>query len=281
MKQANVYFEEILAMVVDYAPKIAVALLVLIIGWLIIGRISKILYNYFEKTDYSPPEVESFIHSIVTIGLKVLLVITVAGMLGIETTSFVGVLAAMGFAIGLALQGNLSNFAAGVMILLMRPFKLGDEVKIQGYWAFVHEIQIFHTILRNFDNTIVTIPNNIIMSGSIHNLSSQVMRALSIQLTLPYSEDIDKVRQLIIDAAFSIPKVDTNNEPFFWIRGYKEYGIEISLKFNTTQEGFWTTEVAVNKAIIEKLNEHKVKVAYPMGVVFGQFGSHQNEVAQP
>lgn len=267
-------------MVLEYTPKIAIALSVLFIGWFIISRISKVLYEYFERTDYAPPEVESFIHSIVTIGLKVMLVITVAGMLGIETTSFVGVLAAMGFAVGLALQGNLSNFAAGVMILLMRPFRLGDEVKIQGYWAYVHEIQIFHTVLRNFDKTLVTIPNNVIMSGAIHNFSGQDIRALKIKLTLPYSEDVSKVRQLITDAAFSVPKVDTSKKPFFWIRGYKEYGIEISLNFTTTQEGFWATEVAVNEAVIAKLNEHKVKVAYPMGVVFGQFGSSPNEVAK-
>ncbi len=121
MEQANVYFNQLLTQMVDYFPKIVMALVVLGLGWLVINYLVKVFDTYLKRTDYAPPEVESFIYSIVNLGLKVLLIISVAGILGIETTSIVGILAAMGFAVGLALQGNLSNF---VLILVLRPFRV-------------------------------------------------------------------------------------------------------------------------------------------------------------
>lgn len=266
------YFGEAISLTIEYLPKVVLALLLFITGWWVINKITNLLNKKLKRSKISNPEVQSFFSSLFSIGLKILLIISVAGIVGIETTSFVGIIAAMSFAIGLALQGNLSNFAAGVMILITRPYKVGDEVKIKGFWSYVHEIQIFHTVLINFDKTLVVIPNSLIMNDVIHNLSAQEIRALKIKLTLPYSEDIENVQKLITEAAYSIPKVDSNKKPFFWIREYKEYGIEISLNFTTTQEGFWATEVAVNKAVIAKLKENKIKVAYPMGVVFGQFG---------
>ena len=266
------YVELIIDLTVQYIPKIVLAILLFIIGWWVINKSTKFLSGRLKKSNIFQIEVQSFFSSMFNIGLKILLLISIAGVVGVETTSFVGIIAAMSFAIGLALQGNLSNFAAGVMILITRPFRVGDEVKIQGYWSYVYEIQIFHTVLRNFDKTLVIIPNNIIMNNTIQNLSGLEVRSIKIKLTVPYSEDLNKVQELITEAAFSIPKVNSSKKPFFWIRGYKEYGIEISLNFVTSQEGFWNTEVAVNKAVIAILNAHNIKVAYPMGVVFGQFG---------
>lgn len=206
--------------------------------------------------------------------MKIAVVISVAGIVGIHTTSFVGIIAAMGFAIGLALQGNLSNFAAGVIILLMKPFRIGDEVKIQGHWAFVKNILIFHTVLKNFDQTTTIIPNSVVMSGTIQNLSQTPTRSISVKLNIPYNEDLNKVQQLLMDAAYSVPEVDQNQKPFFWIQGYESHFIKISMAFSTPQSGFWNTEVKVNKAIIKTLTDNNIKVAYPTGVTFGQFGDN-------
>lgn len=270
------YLEQLVALSVEYAPKVLLAILVLAIGWWLAQRIAKILSKQLKKSMPNNPEMQTFLGSIVGVGMKVLVVISVAGIVGIETTSFVGIIAAMGFAVGLALQGNLSNFAAGVMILLMKPFKVGDEVKIQGYWAFVKEIQIFHTILKKFDQTLVVIPNSVIMSGTIENNSATPTRSIKIKLNVPYSEDLNKVQELLISAAFSIPEVDQNKKPFFWIQGYETHFIRISIAFSTTQEGFWNTEVKVNKAVIQALRDNEIKVAYPTGVTFGQFGANAN-----
>ena len=152
MEQVNIYADQIVKLGVEYAPKLLLALIVLTFGWWVVNQITKILLKAVEKSKVDSSEIKTFLGSLVSIGLRILLLISVAGIVGIETTSFVGIIAAMGFAVGLALQGNLSNFAAGIMILLLCPFKVGDEVKIEGNWTYVKEIQIFHTILSNFDH---------------------------------------------------------------------------------------------------------------------------------
>lgn len=272
MEQANVYFNRIINTVVDYAPTVAMALLVLAVGWFIIGRITKLLDAYLTRTKLAPPEIESFIHSIINLGLKVLLVISVAGILGIETTSIVGILAAMGFAVGLALQGNLSNFAAGVLILIMRPFKVGDEVKLQGKWLFVKEIQIFHTIFKEFDNTMVIIPNSTILSGPIQNLSALPNRKIAVKVNVPYTEDFFKVKQIIIDTAFAIPEIDTSIKPFMYIKDYGEHYIKLSLSFALDPKKYWVVNPKLNDAVIQALYDHNIQIAYPTGVAYGKFG---------
>lgn len=269
MEQVNVYLEQTLNIVLEYAPKVAMALLVLVVGWFIIGRISKMIHSYFERTNYAPPEVESFIHSIVTLGLKIVLVITVAGMLGIETTSFVGILAAMGFAVGLALQGNLSNFAAGVMILIMRPFKVGDEVKINGKWMFVREIQIFHTVFRNFNNSFTIIPNGSITSGPVENLTAQDVRKLSIPVRIAYTEDFEKVKKIMFDAG---SKVEGAKPDFLFVDGMKDHYVQASFIFAIPKEKYWSVEGPLKIALIKAVYDNKLQVAYPTGVTIANAG---------
>lgn len=279
MEQANIYIERLIAILVDYAPKVAVALLVLVIGWFIINRVVKALGKYLEKTDYAPPEVESFIHSIVNLGLKVVLVVSVAGILGIETTSIVGILAAMGFAVGLALQGNLSNFAAGVLILIMRPYRVGDEVKLQGKWLFVKEIQIFHTIFKEMDNTMTIIPNSTILNGPIQNMTMLPNRKIAVKVNVPYTEDFFKVKQLVIDTAYSFEEIDTSIKPFMFMKDYGEHYIKLSLSFAMNNpKNYWVVSPKLNDAIIQALYDNNIKTAYPTGVAHGTYGQPSVEI---
>ncbi len=278
MEQANTYLERIIQLGVDYAPKILLAILVLIIGFWIANRLTRLVIKSLEKSNPNNHELQSFLGSIVGIGLKILVVISVAGIVGIETASFVGIIAAMGFAVGLALQGNLANFAAGVMILLMRPFKVGDEVKIQGYWAFVKKIQIFHTVLQNFDQTDTIIPNSVITSGTIENLSATSTRSISILLRIPFGEDLDKIIQLTKEAAYSIPEVDQSSKPFFWITNFETHYMQMYAGFSVSQEGFWDTDYKVRKTLIDSFVKHNIKVAYPEGVSYGEFGRWEKPV---
>ena len=196
-------------------------------------------------------------------------VITVAGMLGIETTSIVGILAAMGFAVGLALQGNLSNFAAGVMILIMRPFKVGDEVKINGKWMFVREIQIFHTVFRNFNNSFTIIPNASITSGPVENLTAQDVRKLSIPVHIPYTENFEKVKKIIFDAG---SKIEGAKPDFLFVDGLKEHYAQASFIFAIPKEKYWSVEGPLKIAIIQTLYDNKIQVAYPTGVTIARAG---------
>ncbi len=273
MEQANVYIQQLISMVVDYAPKVAMALIVLVVGWIVINRIVNLLDAYFKRTDYAPPEVESFIHSIVNLGLKVLLVISVAEILGIETTSVIGILAAMGFAVGLALQGNLSNFAAGVLILIMRPYRVGDEVKVAGKWLFVKEIQIFHTIFKEMDNTMTIIPNSTILNGSIQNMTMLPNRKIAVKVNVPYTEDFFKVKQLVIDTAYSFEEIDETIKPFMFMKDYGEHYIKLSLSFAMNNpKHYWVVSPKLNDAIIKALYDHKIRTAYPTGVAHGKYG---------
>jgi len=279
MEQANVYIQQLISMCIEYAPKVALALLVLVVGWLVINHIIKLLDIYIRKSKFTTPEIQSFVHSIANLGLKVLLVISVAEILGIETTSIVGILAAMGFAVGLALQGNLSNFAAGVLILVMRPYRVGDEVKMQGKWLFVKEIQIFHTLFKEMDNTMTIIPNSSILSGPIQNMTMLPNRKIAIKVNVPYTEDFFKVKQLVIDTAFSFDEIDSNIKPFMFLKDYGEHYIKLSLSFAMENpKHYWVVNPKLNDAVIKALYDHKIRTAYPTGVAHGQYGDAVVEV---
>ncbi|MGB0931916.1 MAG: mechanosensitive ion channel family protein [Chitinophagales bacterium] len=280
MEQTNVYLDQLLKLLVDYAPKVAIALLLLVVGWWAINRFSKYFKDYLDRTEHAPPEVESFVHSIVELGLKIFLVISVAGILGIETTSIVGILAAMGFAVGLALQGNLSNFAAGVLILIMRPYRVGDEVKISGKWLFVKEIQIFHTVFKEMDNTMTIIPNSSVLNGPIQNMTALPNRKIAIKVNVPYTEDFFKVKKLVIDTAFSFEEIDENIKPFMFLKDYGEHYIKLSLSFAMNNpKHYWVVNPKLNDAIIKALYDNNIKTAYPRGVVHGSYGGVITEEA--
>ena len=180
----------------------------------------------------------------------------------------------MGFAVGLALQGNLSNFAAGVMILIMRPFKVGDEVKINGKWMFVREIQIFHTVFRNFNNSFTIIPNASITSGPVENLTAQDTRKLSIPVHIPYTENFEKVKKIIFDAG---AKIDGATPDFLFVDGLKDHYAQASFIFAIPKEKYWSVEGPLKVAIIQALYDNKIQVAYPTGVTIAKAG----EMAKP
>lgn len=272
MKPISFYVERLVELTVEYAPKVLLAIIVLIIGWWLAHRVARIISRQMSKAGSDHPEITQFLISVTDIGLKILVIISVAGIVGIETTSFVGIIAAMGFAIGLALQGNLSNFAAGVIILIMRPFKVGDEVKIDGHWTYVKEIQIFHTILENFDHTEVIIPNSVITSGTIQNMSSTPIRDITIVLLIPFEESLDRVLEVVNDAVYSIPEIIKDAKPFFWILDNDSHAMKVSIGYSTSQEGYWDTDFKLRKTVINAFAEHKIKVSYPVGVAFGEFG---------
>ncbi len=276
MKEISTYMDQIIRLTIEYVPKIMLAIVVFSIGWWLINRITRIAMKGLDSSRLSA-DIRSFSYSVINIGLKVLLIISIADIVGIATTSFVGIIAAMGFAIGLALQGNLSNFASGVLILIMRPFKVGDEVKLQGIWAFVKEIQIFHTVFANFDNTETIIPNSVVMNGTIQNMSQTSTRGISIKLAIPFEEDLDKVMYIVKEAAYKIPEVDKSKEPFFWITNHEPHNMQMYVGFKIPQEGFWTTDFKVRKSIIDACVKHKLKVVYPEGVGYGAFGTWKSE----
>ncbi|MDP8313490.1 MAG: mechanosensitive ion channel, partial [Candidatus Celaenobacter antarcticus] len=164
------YFDKAIELVMEYGPKLILAILVLIIGMWIIKGVKKLFTKAMQKGQVEI-SLQKFLISMITVALKVLLLISVASMVGIATTSFIAILGAATFAIGLALQGSMSNFAGGILILLLKPFKVGDTIEAQGFIGKVHEIQIFNTIMKTFDNKMIYIPNGTLSNGNITNYS--------------------------------------------------------------------------------------------------------------
>ena len=182
----------------EYGPKLIGAIIVWIIGSIIIKKLVKAFDNTLEKKN-TDASLRPFLKSIVSILLTVLLVISVLSMLGVAMTSFIAILGAAGLAIGLALSGTLQNFAGGVMILLFKPFSVGDFISAQGHNGTVKEIQIFNTILTDLDNKTIIIPNGGLSTNSIVNYSTEPIRRVDISVGIAYGEDVKKSRDVLTD----------------------------------------------------------------------------------
>lgn len=200
MSLENINVEQITSILVglgkflaEIAPSIFGAILTLWIGFKIVNMINKMVETIMEKNKFDPM-LESFITSLIAIVLKILVVVSAAGMIGIETSSFIALLAAAWLAIGMALSGTLQNFAGGVMILLFKPFKIGDFIEAGGHSGVVKEIHIFNTLLLSGDRKIIIIPNSDISNASMTNYSTEKKRRIDLQVWVSYSDDIDLVK---------------------------------------------------------------------------------------
>ena len=187
------YMDTAVEMAMTYGPQLILAIVVLIIGLWIINRAIRLMGAAMERSN-TEPTLAKFLCNLSSVGLKALLLISVASMIGIETTSFIAVLGAAGLAIGLALQGSLANFAGGVLVLMFRPYKVGDFIDAQGVMGTVHEIQIFNTILKTPDNKVIIVPNGAISNGIITNFSMEATRRVDFVFGIGYSDDIAKAK---------------------------------------------------------------------------------------
>ena len=194
--QLSGYMDTAVELAMNYGPKLLLAIIVLIVGLWIVNRVVRVMGAGMERSN-TEPTLARFLSSLVSIGLKALLLISVASMIGIETTSFIAILGAAGLAVGLALQGSLANFAGGVLVLLFKPFKVGDFVEAQGVAGSVSEIQIFNTVVRTGDNKTIIIPNGAISNGIITNYSAQETRRVDFVFGIGYDDDIGKAKSTL------------------------------------------------------------------------------------
>ncbi|MEX0604572.1 MAG: mechanosensitive ion channel domain-containing protein [Marinobacter sp.] len=192
--QAAELLQQAIAMVMTYAPKVLLAIVTLVIGLWLINRFINVLDNKLGARD---PTLNKFVCGLIGVIFKVLLFISVASMIGIATTSFIAVIGAAGLAIGLALQGSLANFAGGVLILIFKPFKVGDTIEAQGFLGAVAEIQILYTVVNTFDNRRIVIPNGSLSNATLINVSIYPTRRCDMTFGIHYDDDIDKAKAVI------------------------------------------------------------------------------------
>lgn len=192
--QATQWMDQAVALTMAYAPKVLLAIITLIVGMWMINRFVSVLDKKLGQKD---PTLNKFLCGLISAILKVMLLISVASMIGIATTSFIAVIGAAGLAIGLALQGSLANFAGGVLILIFKPFKVGDTIEAQGYLGAVAEIQILYTVVNTFDNRRIVIPNGSLSNATLVNVSIYDKRRCDMTFGIHYDDDIDKAKAIL------------------------------------------------------------------------------------
>lgn len=223
------HIERFIANVIEYTPRVIGAFLFLIVGMWLINRFAKIAIKAMEKRDLEI-SLRTFLRSLISIGLKIVLIVTVAGMLGIGTTSFVTILGAAGLAVGLALQGSLSNFAGGVLILIFKPYKVGDTIEVLGQTGTVKEIQIFNTILLTGDLKTIILPNGAVSNGTIINHTKYGVLRNDVHVTISAAHDIDVVKNLLIDEMMKHPGILKNPLPEVVAIKIVDNGVTLAIK---------------------------------------------------
>jgi len=249
-------------MAVTYGPKIIAAIVVWIIGSWVIKGLGKGIVRVMDKGG-TDPSLKPFIKGLAEILLKIMLIISVLGMLGIEMTSFIAILGAAGLAVGLALSGTLQNFAGGVMILIFKPFKVGDVIDAQGYIGSVFEIQIFNTILKTPDNKTIIIPNGGLSTSSTTNYSTEEKRRVDWTIGVGYGEDLDKVRQIIKKLGDNDARILKDPEVFIAVSELADNSVNFTVRAWVNAEDYWGVFFDMNENIYKTFNEENVNIPYP------------------
>ncbi|MGB1037386.1 MAG: mechanosensitive ion channel family protein [Bacteroidia bacterium] len=254
--------EMIKAVLIEYAPKLAAAIVTLIIGWWLVGRVSA----WFKRT-LIKREVEvslvPFLSGLVTFALRILLLVSVVTMVGVETTSFVAIIGAAGLAVGLALQGSLANFAGGVLILLFKPFKVGDLIESDGVTGVVHSITVLNTILTTpADNTAI-LPNGQVANNKVLNYTRENNRRVDLTVGIGYDEDVEKAKTVLLEALKNVPKVLSEPAPFVGVVGFGDSSVDLAVRPYCKSVDYWDVYFAGNEAIKETLDKHNIEIPYP------------------
>lgn len=271
LARLQAYYQQALDWAVVFVPKTLLAILVLLVGFRFVRRINVIVRQSLERTRIAV-EVISFLGSILDVVLRFVVVLVAAGIVGFEISSLLGVLAAAGFAVGLALQGFLGNFASGITLVFFKPYGVGDWVEIGDKFGRVQNIQMFSTTLMTPGSKVVIIPNGQVTDGCIINFSTMGKLRLELTVPLAYSESFPRVKQIILEALRAVPEVINEPEPEIGIESYDSHSIVLAVRPFIHPDDYWGAIFACNQAIKRAFHANGVKVAYSEGVELGEIG---------
>lgn len=256
----NIYLDTLKKLTAEYLPKLGGAIIVLVVGIWLINRVSSLMKKGMQRRQFDV-SLQSFLSSVFKVLLKVLLVVTVAGMIGIQTTSFVAILGAAGLAIGLALQGSLSNFAGGVLTLIFKPYKVGDTIEAQGQKGTVQEIQIFNTILLTGDNRTIILPNGAVSNNTIINYSRHGNLRVDLVMTLDSKIDIMLAKKIALETTLKTPNVLHQPEPSVQVSKLVGDDIELAISAFATPINTGIVRDALNIGLLEAFKKAEVDFA--------------------
>jgi len=246
----------------QYGLKLIGALAVLLIGLWIIKILVKASNKLMEKSQVDP-SLGTFLRSMVDIVLKVLLIISVMGMMGIQMTSFIALLGAVGLAIGMALSGTLQNFAGGVMIHIFKPFKVGDFIDAQGHTGVVKEIQIFITLLTTPDNKTVIIPNGPLSNGSLTNFSTQPQRRVDWSFGIAYGDDYDTAKKLLMDLIKEDDRILSDPAPFVALGALADSSVNLTVRVWAKAADYWDVFFDMNEKFYKNADKNGLSIPFP------------------
>ena len=247
--------------------RIVGAMIILVIGKLIINWLNRLFAALLTKQRVEP-SVQSFLKSTVNILLIVMLALAVIGKLGVEITGFAALLASAGVAIGMALSGNLQNFAGGLIILIFRPYKVGDYIDSDtGASGTVQEIQIFHTVLQTPDNKIVYAPNGNMSNSVVTNYSQQNTRRVDFTFSMEYGEDFDRVEQVLKDIIAADERILTDPEPFIRLGEMAASSVDITVRVWVKSDDYWAVHFDLKKAVYTTFTKLDISIPFPQMVV--------------
>ncbi|MCW8330562.1 small-conductance mechanosensitive channel MscS [Photobacterium sp. SDRW27] len=249
-------------LLIQYAVNLVSALLILFIGNMIVKGIANGVAKVLRKKDMDEAVVE-FLHSLVRYLLFVIVLIAALGRLGVQTASVVAVIGAAGLAVGLALQGSLSNFAAGVLIVSFRPFKSGDYVEIGGVAGSVESIQIFSTVLKTPDNKMVVVPNGSVIGGAITNYSRHATRRIDYVIGVSYDADLKKTKEVLTRVVNAESRVLKDPEPTIGVVALADSSVNFVVRPWVKTEDYWGVYFDLLQAIKEELDKENIGIPYP------------------
>ncbi len=262
MENFDKYFEQVSDLIIVYGGKIVLAILVLIIGSYLIGRLKKVVGKMLDRRGVDP-SLKPFLQSVIGALLKVMLFISVASMLGVEMTSFIAILGAAGLAVGLALQGSLSNFAGGVLILLLKPFKVGDFIEGAGYSGTVREIQVFYTYLTTPSNQEIIIPNAQLSNNSVQNYSFHDKRRVDMTFGIGYEDSIDKAKSILEKLISEEEGVLSDPGHDIYIEALADSSVNFKVRCWSKNEDYWTIINGFSEKVKKAFDAEGISIPFP------------------
>lgn len=258
----QVYFDKAVELFLSYGPKVLLAIITLFLGTIIVNLLGKLLDNILDKVNFDDT-LQPYMLGIAKSLLKIILYISVIGMLGVQTTSFIAVLGAAGLAVGMALQGSLGNFAGGILLLVFKPIKKGDLIETNGLVGVVDSIQPFVTVLVSLDNVVTYVPNAELSSGAIKNFSVNKFRRVDLVFGIGYSDDIDRAKEVFRSVAKSCPLVTKEMEPEIFVTNLGDSSVDFVVRPYCEPDHYWDVHFYMNEYVKKGLDKANISIPFP------------------
>ena len=254
---------ELTEMTVGFVPKLLVAILILWVGMKLAKMVRKLIVKALERRN-AEPSLKSFLGSLVDVLLKAMIIIMAMDVVGIKATSFIALLGAMGLAIGMALQGTLQNFAGGVIILLMKPFKVGDYIECGQFKGYIQEIRIFHTVMRPFNGRTIVIPNSELSNKSLINHTKEENIRLDVVASVAYGSDLEKVKEVLMEVINNEPLIQTEPKaPVVAVSELFPSSVDLSMWMWVKVEDYWTVWLRIRENIYNAFYRNNITIPFP------------------